>query len=87
MVAKLGSLVDGTIETDFLIIGGGLVGSMAALRAVQNGKNIDVTVIDKARMEYSGDGVGIDNFLQLPLHCQYWTKSVLMSEKMMGQSR
>jgi succinate dehydrogenase/fumarate reductase flavoprotein subunit len=68
MVTKLDDLVDGIIETDFLIIGGGLVGSMAALRAVRNSKNVDVTVIDKARMEYSGDGVGIDNFLQLPLH-------------------
>jgi succinate dehydrogenase/fumarate reductase flavoprotein subunit len=68
MVTKSEDLVDGTIETDFLIIGGGLVGSMAALRAAKNDQNIDVTIIDKARMEYSGDGVGIDNFLQLPLH-------------------
>jgi succinate dehydrogenase/fumarate reductase flavoprotein subunit len=68
MVTKLEDLVDGIVETDFLIIGGGLVGSMAALRAVKNGQDIDVTIIDKARMEYSGDGVGIDNFLQLPLH-------------------
>ena len=68
MVTKSDDLVDGTIETDFLIIGGGLAGSMAALRAVKNGQNINVTIIDKARMEYSGDGVGIDNFLQLPFH-------------------
>jgi len=80
MVTKLDNLVDGTIETDFLIIGGGLVGSMAALRAIQNGKNTDVTVIDKARMEYSGDGVGIDNFLQLPLHKEDISKDVSGSE-------
>jgi succinate dehydrogenase/fumarate reductase flavoprotein subunit len=67
MVTKLEDFVDGIIETDFLIIGGGLAGSMAALRALGSGKSIDVTIIDKARMEYSGDGVGIDNFLQLPL--------------------
>ena len=80
MVTKLDNLVDGTIETDFLIIGGGLVGSMAALRAIQNGKNTDVTVIDKARMEYSGDGVGIDNFLQLPLHKEDIGKDVSGSD-------
>jgi succinate dehydrogenase/fumarate reductase flavoprotein subunit len=67
MATKLEDLVDGTIETDFLIVGGGLVGSMAALRAVRSNKTIDLTIIDKARMEYSGDGVGIDNF-QIPLH-------------------
>lgn len=76
MVTKSDDLVDGTIETDFLIIGGGLAGSMAALRAAKNGQNIDVTIIDKARMEYSGDGVGIDNFLQLPLHKEDIDKDV-----------
>jgi adenylylsulfate reductase subunit A len=68
MVTKSDDLVDVTIETDFLIIGGGLAGSMAALRVAKNGQNIDVTIIDKAHMEYSGDGVGIDNFLQIPFH-------------------
>ncbi len=68
MVMKLEELADGIIETDFLIVGGGLVGSMAAIRAKKNNKNIDITIIDKARMEYSGDGVGLDNFNQVPLH-------------------
>ena len=68
MVAKLEELADVIIETEFLIIGGGIVGSMAAIRAKKNNPNLDVTIIDKARMEYSGDGVGLDNFNHIPLH-------------------
>lgn len=68
MAAMLEQISDGVIETDFLIIGGGLVGTMAAIRARKNSKDMDITVIDKATMEYSGDGVGLDNFNQIPLH-------------------
>ncbi|HHT47452.1 MAG TPA: FAD-binding protein [Firmicutes bacterium] len=68
MAKKLEELTDGVIETEFLIIGGGIVGSIAALRAKKNNKDMDITIIDKARMEYSGDGVGLDNFNQVPLH-------------------
>lgn len=68
MAETLEQLTDGIIETDFLIVGGGIVGSTAAIRAKKRGKNIDITVIDKATMEYSGDGVGLDNFNQVPLH-------------------
>ena len=67
MVDKLEQLADEVVQTDFLIIGGGLVGSMAAIRARKKSKKIDITVIDKATMEYSGDGTGLDNFLQVPL--------------------
>jgi flavin-dependent dehydrogenase len=68
MVVKLEVMADNIIETEFLIIGGGIVGSIAALRAKKNNKDMDITIIDKARMEYSGDGVGLDNFNQVPLH-------------------
>jgi len=68
MTRRLEELVEAVIDTDFLIIGGGLAGSMAALRAKKRDPNLDVTVIDKAKMEYSGDGVGLDNFNQVPLH-------------------
>ncbi len=68
MTATLDELAHGVIETDFLIIGGGLVGSMAAIRARKASKDIAITVIDKATLEYSGDGVGLDNFNQVPLH-------------------
>jgi hypothetical protein len=67
MAATLEQQADGVIETDFLIVGGGLVGSMAAIRSKKVSKDLDVTVIDKATMEYSGDGVGLDNFNQIPL--------------------
>ena len=76
MVKRLEELADRVIETDFLIVGGGLVGSMAAIRAKKNNKNIDITIIDKARMEYSGDGVGLDNFNQVPLHKEDLHKDV-----------
>lgn len=68
MGTTLQQLTDGIIETDFLIVGGGLVGSMAAIRVKKVSKDLDITVIDKATMEYSGDGVGLDNFNQIPLH-------------------
>ena len=67
MTATLEQLTDGVFETDFLIVGGGLVGMMAAIRARKDNKDIDVTVLDKATIEYSGDGVGLDNFNQIPL--------------------
>jgi adenylylsulfate reductase subunit A len=70
MGATLEQLTDGVIETDFLIVGGGLVGSMAAIRAKKADKDLDITIIDKATMEYSGDGVGLDNLNQIPLHQQ-----------------
>ena len=60
-------LADRIIETEFLIVGGGVVGSTAAIRARKNNPNLDITVIDKAKMEWSGDGVGLDNFNQVPL--------------------
>ena len=67
MSKKIDELADRVIETDFLVIGGGLAGSLAAIRAKKNDPNMDVTVIDKAKMEWSGDGVGLDNFNHIPL--------------------
>lgn len=68
MAKKIEEFTDRIIETDFLIVGGGIVGSLAAVRAKKNNPKLDVTVIDKAKMEWSGDGVGLDNFNQMPLH-------------------
>jgi len=93
LVAKLEELTDVIIETEFLIIGGGIVGSMAAIRAKKNNPNLDITIIDKARMEYSGDGVGLDNFNHIPLHKEDYNrevteddakKSVFGAERMKG---
>jgi len=70
------AIADRIIETDFLIIGGGIVGSMAAIRAKLTDPNLDVTVIDKAKMEWSGDGVGLDNHNQIPLHKEDYNREI-----------
>ena len=76
MTRSIEDLTDRMIETDFLIVGGGIVGGMAALRAGKNYPDLDVTVIDKAKMEWSGDGVGLDNFNQVPLRKEDFNREV-----------
>lgn len=50
------------LETDVLIIGGGLAGCNAALGAAERGAS--VVVVDKGKIERSGDiGGGVDHFL------------------------
>lgn len=50
------------LDTDVLIIGGGLAGCNAALGAAERGAS--VTVVDKGKIERSGDiGGGVDHFL------------------------
>jgi len=59
---ELKELADEYIETDVLIIGGGLAGTMAAIRAREEG-DIDVVVVEKANMSRSGDpGKGLDHY-------------------------
>jgi succinate dehydrogenase/fumarate reductase flavoprotein subunit len=70
MSDTLEQITDGVFETDFLIVGGGLVGMMAAIRAKKDNKKLNIMVVEKAVMEYSGDGVGLDNFNQIPLRQQ-----------------
>lgn len=49
------------IETDLLIIGGGLAGSQAAINAAK--RDVEVTVVDKAPVIISGSGgAGIDHW-------------------------
>ena len=76
MAKTFEDLTDIVLETDFLIVGGGIVGSMAAIRAKKNDPNFDVLVIDKAKMEWSGDGVGLDNFNQVPLRKEDFNREV-----------
>ena len=76
MTKSIEAFADRIIETDFLIVGGGLVGGMAALRARKNHPELDITVIDKAKMEWSGDGVGLDNFNQVPLRKSDFNREV-----------
>jgi len=60
MTINLEQLVDEIIETDFLIIGGGLVGLMAALSAKRKGST-DVCIMEKAAIESGGDCIGLDH--------------------------
>ncbi|MBI2865779.1 MAG: FAD-dependent oxidoreductase, partial [Chloroflexi bacterium] len=47
-------MADKVITTDVLVLGGGLAGCMAAIRAREQGAK--VTLVDKAAIERSGDG-------------------------------
>jgi succinate dehydrogenase/fumarate reductase flavoprotein subunit len=60
MTMKLEQIADEVIKTDFLILGGGLVGCMAALRARQN-KNIDVAIMERGTIWYGGNAIGFDD--------------------------
>ena len=60
MTMKLEQIADEVIKTDFLVLGGGLVGCMAALRARQN-KNIDVAVMERGTIWYGGNALGFDD--------------------------
>ena len=68
MSKSIEELANIVVETDYLIVGGGVVGATSAIRAKNNNPNLDITIIDKAKLEWSGDGVGLDNFNQVPLH-------------------
>ncbi|MBW1862763.1 MAG: FAD-binding protein [Deltaproteobacteria bacterium] len=57
----LEDIADKVIETDVLVIGGGIAGCCAAAKARDHGLN--VTLIDKAAIERSGSAAqGIDHF-------------------------
>ena len=80
MAKSIEELTDRIIETDYLVIGGGVVGCISAIRAKNNDPNLDVTVIDKAKLEWSGDGVGLDNFNQVPLRKEDFNRVVTEEE-------
>jgi succinate dehydrogenase/fumarate reductase flavoprotein subunit len=60
MTARLEQIADEVIKTDFLVIGGGLSGCMAAIRARRKG-DIDVAVMERASLKYGGDSIGVDD--------------------------
>ncbi len=50
------------IETDVLILGGGIAGLMAAINAKETAQELKVTVVDKANTKRSGSaGMGNDH--------------------------
>ncbi|HUT68042.1 MAG TPA: FAD-dependent oxidoreductase [Dehalococcoidales bacterium] len=57
----LEQLVDKIIKTDVLVIGGGIAGCPAAIKAAEHG--LDVTIVEKSKIERSGSaGQGIDHY-------------------------
>lgn len=50
--ASLANVDQGTVETDVLVIGGGIAGTFAAIKA--NEKGVDVTLVDKGTVGRSG---------------------------------
>jgi succinate dehydrogenase/fumarate reductase flavoprotein subunit len=62
MTVTLEQLADEIVETDILILGGGLAGCMAAIRAKEK-NNLDVVVVEKAAIMRSGEaGHGVDHY-------------------------
>jgi hypothetical protein len=61
MIAKLEQLADEVIQTDFLVLGGGLVGCMAELRARQD-QNIDIAILERGTIWYGGNAIGFDDY-------------------------
>lgn len=62
MSTELEQMVDRVINTDFLIIGGGLAGCMAAIQAKRKNKHMDVTLMEKSSLEVSGSAIGLKDF-------------------------
>jgi succinate dehydrogenase/fumarate reductase flavoprotein subunit len=60
MSLRLEHLADQVVETDFLVLGGGLVGCMAALRAKQD-NSLDVVIMEKGTIKWGGNGIGFDD--------------------------
>jgi succinate dehydrogenase/fumarate reductase flavoprotein subunit len=61
MTKSIEQVADQVVDADFLIIGGGLAGCMAAIEAKRKG-NFDVVIMEKSTIEYGGTSVGLDGF-------------------------
>ena len=61
-MTELEVLADEIVETDILIIGGGLGGKMAAIRAKEK-SNVDVAVVEKSNISRCGEvPSGLDEY-------------------------
>lgn len=64
MIKKLEEIADGIFNSDLLVLGGGLAGCMAAIRASQKG--LDVIIVEKAALRRSGQaGRGLDHYASI----------------------
>ena len=62
---ELAEIADSVIETDVLIVGGGVAGCIAAVKASEHGA--DVTMVDKAAIRRSGGAAsGMDHIATIP---------------------
>ncbi|MBN2062997.1 MAG: FAD-binding protein [Deltaproteobacteria bacterium] len=61
MSLKIEQIADEIIETDFLVLGGGLVGCMAALRARKK-KDLDVAIVERGTIRWGGNAIGFDDW-------------------------
>lgn len=59
MASSLEQIADEIVKTDFLIIGGGLAGLVAAIRARKG--NIDVAIMERATIKFGGNAIGVDD--------------------------
>ena len=58
---SLGKIADKVVETDVLVVGGGIAGCPAAVKAAEHG--LRVTLLEKSKVERSGSaGQGIDHY-------------------------
>ena len=62
MSIELERIVDKVLDTDFLIVGGGLAGCMAAIQAKRKNKGMRVTLMEKSSLEISGSAIGLKDF-------------------------
>ena len=62
MSTELDQMVDKVIKTDFLIVGGGLAGCMAAIQAKRKNRHMDVTLLEKSSLPVSGSAIGLKDF-------------------------
>ena len=68
------------IDTDLLIIGGGVAGTMAAIGARER-ENVDVLILEKAHIDRSGDAGGGNDHLLAHLNSgPEWDTDQVMAE-------
>ena len=75
----LDKIADKFIDTDVLVVGGGIAGCPAAVKAAESGLN--VTLIEKAKTDRSGhSGVGLDHYPISPIE-NFSVKEMLKSSE------
>jgi succinate dehydrogenase/fumarate reductase flavoprotein subunit len=80
----LEKIADKFVDTDVLVVGGGIAGCPAAVKAAESGLN--VTLIEKAKTDRSGhSGVGLDHFGISPIENFSMKEQLKSSERRFGR--